>query len=776
MSPPGKSAPANPARRLAFDARASVAVVGFSAIIGQIVLMRELMVVFGGNEISMGITFATWLLWTAGGSDLASRVGFVPRHPRRAVAVLECLLALSLPPSAWLLRAFRNPFAAMPGELLGPVPMLLASFASLSLFCLISGALFVAAARMLNQEGLASPRDASSSAYMLEAIGSAAGGVLASLLLLRFLAPFQIASLVTLLNLFMAAALVFRPSLKRLVLFATAAAVCAAPLVFWVAPILERSSQRQLWRGFHLLESRDSIYGNLAITQTGGIRSIYSNGTLLANAPDPAAEEEAVHYALLEHSNPRRLLLIGGGINGDITEALKHPSVEHIDFVELDPALISLAQTFTPAQASVLSNPRVHLHFADGRAFLRSTSDTFDAILVNLPDPQTAQLNRFYTEEFFRAARAHLAPAGLLAFQLHSSEETISPDLADFLRCIQCTLTLVFPYTVAIPGDTIHYFAAMEPATLTADPRILLARMRERNLQNQYVREYFLPFRMMPDRMEQIQAVLQPAPSTPINRDFTPVAYYFNTVLWSTQFSSASSRWFRAVVQIGFSRLAAAGTALLLVAAAILAFLPAPKRAPASAGFSVAATGFTLMALQILLLLAFQSIYGYVYHQLAILFGLSMAGIAMGSWLGMRSAASGRPQVFAMARTQLLLALSAPALIGVVTLLARLSSTPATWIASQLVFPALAALTGLIGGFQFPIATAVSLHGSSSRQKLGTLYSMDLVGGCVGALLLSTLLIPLFGFWRTAWLCAAVNLAPIILAARTALASAKSPA
>jgi len=54
----------------------------------------------------------------------------------------------------------------------------------------------------------------------------------------------------------------------------------------------------------------------------------------------------------------------------------------------------------------------------------------FDVIIVDVPDPQTAQLNRFYTVEFFRAARMHLKPGGLLALELRSSEETISPDLA----------------------------------------------------------------------------------------------------------------------------------------------------------------------------------------------------------------------------------------------------------------------------------------------------------------------------------------------------------
>jgi spermidine synthase len=180
----------------------------------------------------------------------------------------------------------------------------------------------------------------------------------------------------------------------------------------------------------------------------------------------------------------------------------------------------------------------------------------------------------------------------------------------------------------------------------------------------------------------------------------------------------------------------------------------------------MAATGFTLMALQIFLLLAFQSIYGYVYHQLAILIALCMAGIALGSWLAARrNFCDDRPPFCAVAFTQILLALSCPVLMLLVTLLAKLSGAAAIWIAAQCVFPALAALSGILGGYQFPLTTQIFLSGGSSKPKIGTLYALDLLGGCVGALVLSGYLIPVFGFWRTAWLCAVVNLPPILLTA-----------
>ena len=665
----------------------------------------------------------------------------------------------------------------MPGELVGPLPMLLASLACLSLFCFVSGALFVVAARMVEAECAVSARVATSSAYLLEAVGSGLGGIVASILLLRFLDSFQIATIVAILNLCMAAVLLLRASRRRLAALTVAAALCAIPLVKFAAPSLDRSSQARLWQGFHLVASHDSIYGNLTVTGTGNLRSIYQNGVILANAPDQNAAEEAVDYALLESTAPRRVLMIGGGVNGSIAEALKHPTVQRIDYVELDPALIEMARQFFPVQSAlVVSDPRVHLHTADGRYYLRTTGDRFDVIVLNLPDPQTAQLNRFYTVEFFRSARDHLAPGGLLALQLRSSEETISPDLAEFLRCIRRTLQQVFPQVVAIPGDTIHFFAAMQPDVLTDNPQTLIARLRERNLHTQYVREYLLPFRMMPDRMAQVDEQLRPLASTPVNRDFAPIAYYFDIVLWSTQFKQGQSNWFRGAARIGFPRVVAAVVVPLLLAAVLLASVGTrERRARSAAVYCAAATGFTLIALQIFLLLAFQSIYGYVYYQLAILIGLCMAGIAFGSWLSIRrTPVSDRSPCRVMALTQLLLAISAPALIFAVAMLARISGVATTWLAAQLVFPALAALSGMLGGYQFPIATQIYLRDRNSRSRLGALYAIDLLGGCAGALLVSSYFIPVFGFWKTAWLSAAINLVAALLAVRVSVEENKS--
>lgn len=743
--------------------RAALSLLGFSAVLGQIVLMRELIVVFNGNEISLGVMLAIWLLWTAAGSGLASWFAHSKSNARGMTAALECLLVISLPATIWILRASRTFFQTAPGELVGPVPMLLTSLVCLSGFCVLSGGLFVVASRMYQQECTVSGRVATSFAYLLEAAGSGLGGILASVVLLHFLDPFQIATVVALANLCMAAVLLFRPTRRTVLATALAAAVLAIPLLICVAPFLNRSSQQRLWRGFRLLESRDSIYGNLSVIETGAIRSVYDNGVILASAPDVAAAEEAVHYALLEHPAPANVLLIGGGVNGGIAQALKHPTLKQLDYVELDPTLIDVAKQFFPATSVALSDARVHVHYADGRHYLRTSHDKFDVIILDLPDPQTAQLNRFYTAQFFRSARDHLAAGGVLALQLRSSEDYISPGLAELLRCIHHTLRQVFPYIAFIPGETIHFFAAVEAKVLTDNPQTLIARLRERDLQTQYVREYFIPYRMMPDRMAQVRQLLQPLPTTPVNRDFEPIAYYFDVVLWGAQFKFAYPGWFRNAARIVFMPILDGALVICFLAALVVVYLRDREvRARVSAAYCVMVTGFTLMALQIFLLLAFQSVYGYIYHKLAILIAMFMTGISFGCWLGTRHVRASNNPFGMIATTQFTLAASAPALIFLVSLLAQSS---VMLLAAQVLFPLLAGFGGMLGGYQFPIATEIYLRDTDSKTGLGALYALDLLGGCVGALLLSSYLIPVFGFWKTAWLSAAVNLAPALLAA-----------
>ncbi len=748
--------------------RAAVALIGFSAVTAQVVLMRELMVVCHGNEVSLGLTLASWLLWTAAGSGLAGALGGRGR-PERWMALLEVAVAIAFPAGIVLVRAGRWVFGLTPGELPGPGPMLLISLVSLSLFCLISGWLFAAGSRAWIARARSTADEATGSVYLLEAVGSAVGGALASLFLIRLLSPMEIATLIGLLNLMAAAALLL-PGWKTR---AAAWAVLGGAFLSWVFPSgagqLEAWSLNRLWKGFEVAAVRNSIYGNLAVVGLEGAGTVYENGLVLFTVPDPEAAEEAVHYALLQHPAPRRVLLIGGGVNGSAAEALKHATIERLDYVELDPAVVELAREhFSSAWQPVENDQRLHVIHTDGRLHLRRVGERYDVIVVNLPDPQTAQINRFYTLEFFREAARKLNPKGVLALRFTGSENYISPELGEFLRCIRRTLRAVFPNVKAMPGATIHFFAS-QGAELTIDPDELAARLRERNLETMYVREYYLPFRLTPDRVAELEEQTEPRADTPLNRDFHPIAYYFNTVLWSVQFDPSSAAWFRRLAGLGFGRFVGITVALLLGAAAVLWRRVRRGDARPVAGYCVAAMGFTMMGLEIFLLLGFQAVYGYVYQQLAAVIAAFMAGMAAGSWFALRGRVSAEqtaaPGLRRLAALQALAAVSAFVLFGLFTQLTRVETPAGLLAVSHGLFPALALAAGFLGGYQFVAASQAYFAGSAEGQRLGVLYALDLVGACAGALLLSLYVIPVFGFGGAAWWMALVNLPAAALAA-----------
>ena len=188
--------------------------------------------------------------------------------------------------------------------------------------------------------------------------------------------------------------------------------------------------------------------------------------------------------------------------------------------------------------------------------------------------------------------------------------------------------------------------------------------------------------------------------------------------------------------------------------------------------------GFTLIGLEMLLLLAFQAIYGYVYRQLAIIIAGFMLGITLGSrWgLGRAAGAISQRDAHRLFRLQLLAALSPLLLCLLFDRLVAIQNPANVFVVSQILFPVLAVLCGLFGGYQFPVATRIFFSDSGQKATSpGALYALDLAGACVGAIILSSYLVPVFGFQATAWIMAVVNLAPAVLAGRLAFGTQAVP-
>jgi spermidine synthase len=674
---------------------------GALASVLQILLLRECAAHFFGNEMTFGFVLAGWLFWGGLGSLWASR-----RETTAAGLARVFYAVLILAPIGFLgLRFSRFALGLAPGELIGPGWILVAATVLTFFLNAPLGAAFAFAAKI---DGPATRT------YFWESAGAAAGGLLAYFVLIPCLSN---ASAATLGGAAAALFIFFSFGRRRAAGLALAALSVLAGLA-----LLDGATQRLAWRPFSLIHSEDSRYGRLQVIRTAEQMTFYDNGLKAFSSPDPASAEEAVHFALLQIPLAGRVLLVGGGAGGSLAEILKYPKAD-IDYVELDPAVIRLARRYlAPDERAPLEDPRVRLHFADGRAFLERASGRFEAIIVDLPEPATAQLNRYYSLEFFRAAREHLVPGGVLSFRVPSAENYLNPILRRFLATLAKTLRQVFPEVQIVPGATNVFLASDRPLSL--DPGVVSERARSLGFRAASVSPAVLQARLDPRRV----AILKEAAgdeAAAVNTDLRPVSYFFNAVLWSAQFRG----WYAGIL----SSLASLPARLLLavfliILGAILLFLRLrSKRVGAILG-SLAVMGLTSLAVEVMILVWFQSRFGFVYERIALLLAVFMAGLAGGAFGTARRKAF-RPALLVLHQSVIVLLLIA----------ARPVLTAKAPEAFFFIF--LGALGFANGGF-FVSAQSLFLR---EREASGRGYGWDLLGSFAGAVAVAAILIPLAG-------------------------------
>ncbi len=720
--------------------------IGFFSMLSQVLLMRELLVSFEGNELSLGIILAAWLVW----SGIGSAVGGLVTKRNRGPGILAGLLVVSgfIFPLTTIAASLLPLFVEQTrGELAGPASLVYPFFVLCPL-CLAAGGLFPAASTVLNAK--MNPPRALGRVYLVEAFGGGIAGVVASFLLMGIPA-LSVAVVVGLANLLLAAFLL--TTRLRLLLLVVFFAGC--PLVVRLAVQVEQSALRAQWRGYHLVESLSSPYGKLALVTAEGEPVVFHDRVVLFGAADEQAIEERIHYPLLEHPAPKKVLLLGGGSPSALGHVLKHRSVQRLDFLEADPALITLFQRhFTGEWKRISSDPRVQVHQADARRFIRTSHDKWDVIIIGLPPPHTVLMNRYYTVEFFSEANRVLSPGGIIALQLPGAENYISEDLAQLLTCVRNTLSSVFPRVVALPGSTIQFFGSRTTAApLTADPLVLMARVRERKLDSLYVREYAIPFRLAPDRVRDLERQTQVGPQTPVNRDFAPIAYYLEFIVFSSRFGETYRALFRWLAHVPYWLICLAAGAVTLLPVLVGRLLGKEHRTSSAVECCVGAMGLTMLGLQVVLLLGFQASYGFLYQQLGSMTGAFMFGISCGAFLGLRM----RRSWIVLPVLQLLTCLW----LGVVYFGFKAAAGASSSLVPYLLFAGLSLATGLLGGWHFVIASAAWLGSGEGDRSLGAVYAVDLVGAALGAIVVAAFLLPVFGYAATAGVLAIVNLAAV---------------
>ena len=745
-------------RRISF----ALCLIGFAAITGQILLIRELLVIFYGNELSTAIILAGWLIWTSLGSVTLGRIADTISQKHRTFALVQLVLALLLPSSILAVRLSRTLWSIPVGEVVDLITMMGISFAILAPFCFLSGFLF-ALGCSLHSEATGGRGKSVGTVYLLEAIGSGAGGIAFTALFVHFFNHLQTSIAISALMVLSSILLSLKRGRPSVWVSGSALILVLIMLLVIQGEKWEVMSRGWEWRGYRLIISEDTLYGNLTAVSSEGQTSFYENGLWIFTYPDLLTAEESVHFALLEHPEPKRVLLLGGGISSSLAQILKHPTVSTVDYVELDPKLISMGRRVLPREATrALDDPRVRLIHTDGRKHIKTTESRYDVLIVNLPDPMTAQLNRFYTVEFFQEARKITLPGGLLALTLTSSENIIGPTLAQLLNSLHRSMSAAYPDVLVLPGSTARFFGSMEAGTLVSNPQILVDRIKERGLGLKYVRGYYLLFNLSRERQDYFRGILEGAMGIRINHDLTPSCYFYDIIHWSAQYTPRLKSLFLSMGRIDprwFILPVVILTALFLAFARRKAQERALKPVVL---YAVFVTGYSEMTLNVVLILAFQILYGYLYYKIAILITAYMIGLILGSWHITPSVERIRKPLRVLMPIQGGLALYAILLLGIIILFHGSRFPSRTSSLMEVGFPLLTLVAGYLGGLQFPLANGIYLGEGREVGKVASLvYGMDLVGSSAGALSAGIILLPVLGISHTLYLITALNLSAL---------------
>lgn len=723
---------------------------GFLSTTTQVIILRELLVAFTGNELTLATTLAVWLLSIAAGCLIFKRLTVTVRP----VAVgLMFIIAASVVLFQAISVRLLDPVVSPVGEMMSPLLVI-----SLSVVCIVPGALLLGAlfVALVALAGEGRKTSAVPLVYGCEAIGSAAAGALMSVLLVRFANSFvglTVAGLVSLAcgNRLLVGARPATVTGARILAGITLGGLLAA-LIF--SSGLDLSTRRIQWAPLKVIRSVETRYGNIVVTDRGGTFDFFTTGNLSHTVPDPLYAEESAHIPMLYHPAPRRVLVIGGVGSGIIGEVTKHPTIEAVDFVELDPTVIGLTEDYAPrGWLEGGGKAAVTPIYGDGRKYVAATDRRYDVLILSVGLPVTLQTSRYYTAEFLGQAERILEREGIIALKVPSGGAYVSPEMGLLLSSLRSTCRRVFDSVIMVPGPYIHILASpsLPLADLTESLPVVL---RDRAIATSFVDEYHLFDRLAPLRRSQLDSVTAKYRTGVFNSDTRPISASYAIARWARHFESGE-------LLAALVRRMTAGRflAALVVSAVVAVFLlmraTGLPRSALPGSMVLFSVGLTSMFTQILIIVAFQIVNGYLYGWIAALIGSFMLGMGLASSSAASRGFVGRPGHLPLAAAGLmLLPLAALPALRFAGADSPLHPLPV----SDIVFAGLAFGAGLLGGSVFAVgSTLLTGLGPDAAAGGALAYSLDLCGATVAGFSTAFLAIPSLGVATSAYAVAVFN-------------------
>ncbi len=680
---------------------------GISSVVTQLLIIREFLAQFQGNEFIIALILFNWLVLGGIGTILAR---WVTRDLRAAtvnrLGWLSLILA-GMPAVQILAIRFLRDVFFIHGSSVGFYPTLSYSFLIIAPYCLMIGfvlpySLFVIRAEKPDYPG--------ARIYIIDNLGDVSGGALFSFALVFLVTPLKavfLANLPLLVTAFLLLSRNFSRSRIAIWLGTGMTFIILIAVIFLEPASLLQPSGR-------LVYYKESRYGRIEVQKDQEQFTLFVGGVPMFGTQNLSMAEETIHYPLSQLPRVQNILLISAE-GGMMTELEKYRPAS-IDYVELDPKVAEVEFRFK----MIKKIPGLKVIHQDGRAYLADSNKIYDAIIVNLSEPDTYQINRFFTDRFFDLARRHLAPHGVLSFAMKGFENYLAEPQRQKLSSLYNTVNDYFRHVLLLPGQKIFFLCSSQP--LNTDIPALLAR---KNIPTRYIKGYYYG-NLTHERIERLNALIDPL--TPKNRDDYPQLMRLMFQQWFAKFSTSPT---------GFIAI------LAVVCMVYLVRISAEE-------FVLFSTGFTVMGSELLVIFAFQIFFGYIYFQIGLIVTVFLAGLLPGAWFGQRFRYRSK-QTLALADGLLIL------LMGVLIVALRQGGyrLPVSF------FLFYGFVVSLICGFQFPVA--LYLRGGDAPAVTQT-FSADLIGAAFGTLITSVVLIPYFGIiWAAAGLIGLKMLSLVII-------------
>lgn len=468
------------------------ALAGFTSMLYETTWIRLLSIVIGGTSYAFTLILTAFIVGIALGSFWLSRREDTDAlatfgHMQLGLAISVCL---ALPTYERLPYVFIQLNGALEHAAQAwPLYQFLTFF-----FC---GAVLIVPAFFLGASFPAAARVALSSlervggelgrVYVWNTVGTVAGSLLGGLVLLPWLGlegNFVTGLGMNVLAAVLALSLGDRPAPQRTRLALVITAVLVVGFAFssrgWSHTVVSAGRYREWKRTFpsyaafkaevharsQLAFYQDDVFASVMVgTQGERSRFLRINGKVDgSNGEDSDTQVLAAHLGVLLHERPvKRVLVVGVGAGITLGSILTHP-IEHLDVVEISPAVIDAARLFAEDNRHALDDPRCHVHIEDARTFLTLAREPYDLIVSVPSNPWVSGVAGLFSTDFFEVAKTKLAPGGRVVQWIHTYESNLP-----MVQLVIRTLRHSFPHgTTWVGPEDLVLVASLTAQTFDA--------------------------------------------------------------------------------------------------------------------------------------------------------------------------------------------------------------------------------------------------------------------------------------------------------------------